>query len=471
MGTLTRIVVALAAAGGVALAAAAAPRVPPPTTISSPSPLAGCQDGQDADVVPRAEVEPSLAFDARRPQRIVVVYQEDRFRNGAARAIASSVSADGGRTWRRSVLPVGFCATGASQPFRVTDPWVSIGPDGRVYALASSYAVTSADGGRTWSNPVTLGESSGRFLLDKGSLTADPTRAGTAYAVWARYERPPTGPPVHSDAMLTTTTDGGRLWSLPHVILPGGEKSGPIGSLIVPDPRRGKLYHFAFWQVGAVPAMKNPSRVVVQWSTDRGVSWSGPRTVGQALTVAEESHEAFSGHQIRTGFVVPSLGVDPRSGALYAAWQDARFAGRKRDQIVLARSADGGRTWSRPVRVSGASTQAFVPNVAVTADGTLGIAYFETAAGRSKRAVATRYVLALSRDGGRTFTRVRVGPAFDLAKAPLMSPVPEQAVPPGLFLGDYMGIQAGRDVFRLAFVSTNSSGGDPTDVRYVEVRP
>jgi hypothetical protein len=34
-----------------------------------------------------------------------------------------------------------------------------------------------------------------------------------------------------------------------------------------------------------------------------------------------------------------------------------------------------------------------------------------------------------------------------------------------------MGMQAGRDVFRLAFVSTNSRGGDPTEVRYVEVRP
>jgi hypothetical protein len=77
---------------------------------------------------------------------VIVAYQPDRSRNGAARAIATSVSADSGKTWTQQVLPVGFCATGQPGAQHVTDPWVSIGADGRIYALATAFAVTSADG-------------------------------------------------------------------------------------------------------------------------------------------------------------------------------------------------------------------------------------------------------------------------------------------------------------------------------------
>ena len=52
-----------------------------------------------------------------------------------------------------------------------------------------------------------------------------------------------------------------------------------------------------------------------------------------------------------------------------------------------------------------------------------------------------------------------------------MRPVPELAVPPGLFLGDYMGIVGAASRFHLAFVTTNSSTANPTDVRYVAITP
>ena len=436
------------------------------TTVSGPSQFAGCRDGQPK-VVPDAEVEPSLAVDPRDAHRIVAVYQQDRFRDGAARGIAAAASTDGGRSWRRSVLPVGPCATGKTgPPFRLSDPWVSIGPDGRVYALASSYAVTSRDGGRTWTPPVELAQASPGYLFDKGSLTADPARAGVAYAVWARFHVPAHGPPVESDAMLAKTTDGGRTWSQPKVILPGAGDEGTIGSIVVADPLRRRLYHFTFWQVGVVPTVTRPSRLLVQSSSDGGSTWSRPRTVAQAYTVALHTREAYSREQIRTGFTVPSFAVDRRTGVLYAAWQDARFSGKRFDQIAFASSRDAGRTWTAPVRLSAASWQGFVPTAAVTAAGVVGVAYYETPSAPSRHPVPTRYRLAVSRDGGRSFTRRTVGPAFDLARAPLMESVPALAVPPGLFLGDYMGIAAAGRGFDLAFVTTNRNAGNPTDVRF-----
>src|SRR4051812_32681494 len=439
-------------------------------TVSAPTPFSSCPDNAQT-VVQNAEVEPSLAVDPHRPARAYVAYQQDRFRDGAARGIVVATTSDGGRTWRRSVIQVGFCATGTREPFRVTDPWVSVGADRRVYVLASSSVTTSSDGGTHWSPPVALTARTAETLPDKGSLTADPVHAGVAYAVWARFVIPGNGPPVQSDAMLAKTTDGGRTWSSPKVILPRGRDAGSIASVILPDPRRSRLYHFAFWQVGVVPSVRRPGRLIVQSSSDGGARWSAPRTIAQAYTVALASREAYSGNKIRTGFAVPSFALDRRSGALYAAWQDARFSGHRFDQIAFASSRDGGRTWSRPRRISRPSVQAFVPVVAVAQNGTLGVAFYETAAGRSRHRTATRYVLATSRDGGRTFATRKVGPTFDLAAAPLMQSVPELAVPPGLFLGDYMGIEAAANRFHLTFVTTNAARTNATDVRYAVVNP
>ena len=439
-------------------------------TISKPSPFRNCPDGQ-LRVFVNGEVEPSIAL-GRAARRIVVVYQQDRFPDGAARGIAASFSTTGGRSWNRSVLPVGLCGHGRDpQPIRTSDPWVSIGADGRVYALASYAAVSSKDGGRTWTAPVALQRPSSTFLLDKGSLTADPERAGVAYAVWARFLRPPSGPPVESEAMLSRTMDGGITWSSPKVILEHGQGAGSISSVILPDPKRGRLYHFAFWQVGPEPDSAHRSRLVMQWSADGGVTWTTPKGLASVRTVAGRAKDPSTGRQIRTGYVVPSFAVERSSGALFAVWQDSRFASDRADQIALSSSRDGGKTWTSPVRVSRAGRQAFVPNVAVTPSGTIGIAYYEAPIGRSRQRAPIQYWLAVSRNGGRTFSRRAIGPPFSLRLAPLIDPVPELAVPPGLFLGDYMGLDASDGRFHLAFVTANGTKANRTDVRYAVVDP
>jgi hypothetical protein len=438
--------------------------------VSGPSPFLHCPDRQ-ARVFVNGEVEPALAVDPKRG-RLVIVYQQDRFPDGAARGIAAGFSTNGGRTWARSVLPVGLCARARDlQPVRTSDPWVSIGADGRVYALASYAAVASGNGGRSWTAPVALARPSAQFILDKGSLTADPKRAGTAYAVWARFLRPASGAPSESDAMLSRTTNGGVTWSKPQVILEHGSDAGSISSVIVPDPSRNRLFHLAFWEVGPEPTLAHPSRLIVQRSTDGGSTWTEPHTIAMVRTVAGRAKDPTSGRQIRTGFVVPSFALDRRSGALYAVWQDSRFAADQVDQIAVAGSRDGGNTWTAPRRISQPAGQAFVPNIAVTPAGAVGVAYYEAPKSRTKRSAPIQYWLAISRDGGRSFSRRPVGRPFSLRYAPLMDSVPELAVPPGLFLGDYMGLEASAGTFHLAFVAANNSKRNPSDVLYAAVRP
>jgi hypothetical protein len=271
--------------------------------------------------------------------------------------------------------------------------------------------------------------------------------------------------------MFVRTADGGRTWSTPRVILRHGADSGPIASVILVDPsRRHRLYHFTFWQIGVVPTLKRPSRLLVQSSSDGGATWSAPRRIAQALTVGL-SRDPTSGRELRGGFVVPSFAVDLSTGALYAAWQDSRFASKRFDQIVVAASRNGGKTWTKPRLVSRRGRQAFVPTVAVTPSGVVGVAYFEAPRGRSGLQNPIQYELAVSGDRGRTFRRRAVGRPFSLAEAPFLGGIPALAAPPGLFLGDYMGIDASDGRFHLAFVTANRSTSNRTDVRYASISP
>ncbi len=364
-------------------------------------------------------------------------------------------------------MPVGFCARSILPgPSRTTDPWVSIGPDGRAYALASNVAVSSADGGDTWGNPVALAEPSDRFLLDKGSVTADPTRAGEAYAVWARYLRTAHGPPTESDAMFAKTIDGGRTWSKPMAIAIHGLRAGPIASQIVVDRRRGLLYHLAFWQAGAVPKTDGSSRLVQQTSTNGGRTWTKPVTISSVETVALAKRDPGSGAGVRSGFVVPAFALNPQSGGLVAAWQDSRFSGGRYDQIVISYQNGPGRRWSVPALIGEVGTQSLIPTVAVSRSGAIGLGFYAMPA-RRRASARVHYEFAML--GANGLHLRSIGRAFALKHAPLLTGNEEAAAPPGLFLGDYMGIKAVADTFHLAYVIANPDTSNRTDVFYAKV--
>ncbi len=181
--------------------------VAPLSLVSGPSPFAGCTGGLDPGSPPgtnyvNAEVEPFVAVDPASPSHLIAVFQQDRWSNGGARGLVTAVSADGGSTWTEPKRPTfstcagGTAANGGAHD-RSSDPWVSIGPDGRAYQVSLSVsaaqtisailASTSTDGGTTWSGTATIqrDNSPDHFVFnDKESVTADPFKAGTAYVAW-----------------------------------------------------------------------------------------------------------------------------------------------------------------------------------------------------------------------------------------------------------------------------------------------
>ncbi len=151
---LACLVVLTACGGGGGADEAPLPAPPPPPRQASAETLvaSGCTGGSaSGTVVVNAEVEPWAALDPTNNQRILAAWQQDRWSNGGSRAITSAVSADGGATWQRSLLPFSRCggaAPGSAGDFeRATDPWVDYTPDGTALVMALGFSgVSLADG-------------------------------------------------------------------------------------------------------------------------------------------------------------------------------------------------------------------------------------------------------------------------------------------------------------------------------------
>ncbi|MFJ9832866.1 sialidase family protein [Streptomyces sp. NPDC101169] len=185
------------------------------------------------------------------------MFQQDRWNDGGARGLAASWTTDG-HTFHRSALPFSLCAPGGADFERASDPWVSTGPDGTVYASGEGVdftrstrsallAATSRDGGRTWQNLTTTHVDQQPFFNDKPSLTADPVRHGTAYQVWNRLDNDPPGPSsLDGPGYISLTRDGGRTWSKGRAFVDTSTvpNTQTIGHVIVANRRTATLYDY-----------------------------------------------------------------------------------------------------------------------------------------------------------------------------------------------------------------------------------
>jgi hypothetical protein len=442
---------------------------PPPapssgtTTVSGLSPFAPGCGGTGGTVYINAEVEPHLAVDPRDANHLVGVWQQDRWSNGSSRGLVTGVSFDGGLTWTFSQAPFSNCTGGnalnGGDYLRATDPWVAFAPDGTVHQISLStsggdfatgsanavLASRSSDGGRTWSNPVTLIRDGASAFNDKETLTADPADARFVYAVWDRITQGAGG-----TSHFARTTDGGASWEPARAIYDPGPSAQTIANLIrvLPD---GTLVNMYAWLRG--DAIVTDGRVEVIRSTDRGVTWSQPIRVSSFRPLG--ARDPVTGQVIRDGSIVPQMAVAP-NGALYVVWQDSRFSGA-RDAIALSRSSDGGLTWSAPVSLNGSlAVPAFTPQVHVRADGVVGVSYFDLRSDTADPAtLLVDYWLARSSDGV-SWTETRISPAFDIATAPVVNGA--------FFVGDYMGLASAGDAFLAFYVRTTGNALNRTDV-------
>jgi hypothetical protein len=428
----------------------------PLTQVSGPSPFNG-NPNQPA-LFRNAETETYVAVDPTNPNHAVVAWFQD-----LADGIVSAATFNGGATWQEAVVPGLTLCSGGTYP-TAANPWVTFAADGHSVYVASienhffeqsdrGNAIRvnkSSDGGVSWGAPVTLIENpNAGFFNDKPSITADPRDPNSVHVVWNRFSHSHLAT-ARDQVYFTRTTDGGQTWEPARVIYAPGNDNGTEGHLIVVRPDGTLLDFFEEEQ-------RHGNHVAFQLSLiqsmDHGVTWSSPVGVEAMQPVPVSDPE--NGQLVTTsGLPFPSFDVaqDQNNGKLYAVWEDARFSGGQHNGIAFTMSTDGGLTWfaaiqinQTPPTIPSGNQSAFLPAIAVSADGTVGVTYYDFRNNDSAPPLWTDYWFVsgpagadLSNPGNWNSELRLTDAAFDLETGPLG--------PRGLFLGSYEGLAAaGKD--------------------------
>ncbi|MEO6496610.1 MAG: sialidase family protein, partial [Solirubrobacteraceae bacterium] len=450
----------LATALGVASPATAGPFgvLTPATLASTDNPFPpGCggtgEASGNAYNYDGAEVEPYVSVNPTNPLNVVVAWQQDRWSDGGAHGLNHRYSTDGGLTFTTSNPPFSTCAGGTAVNLgdfeRASDPWVSFGPTGILYAISISFDDSTArnavlinrslDGGETWKpvndrpqfdNPRAIGNN----FSDKESLTADPGDAAYAYAIWDRLVSPSErssgkayehGLGYRGPTYFSRTTDGGDNWSAGRKIYDPGEVNQTIGNQIVVSPDGTLVDGFDLIYNFKNAGKRRGYNVAIIRSRDKGETWERRPTIvaplradgvtdPEPVTGCRPGSPGLVCSDVRTGDIIPEIAVDrsvgtATSGNLYMVWQDHQSSPFGDDTILLSRSTDGGTSWSQaPIKVNATpsgvyNAQAFTAQVQVDNTGRVTVTYYDMRADQRGGGLDTQFWAVHSDDGGETF--------------------------------------------------------------------
>jgi hypothetical protein len=274
------------------------------------------------------------------------------------------------------------------------------------------FLARSSDLGSTWDRTEIPGLAPPYGPADSGSnalpsVVVDPTRPQRVYVLWSRnyglWNLEPLLPDGRRQAdyprrpMIAVSDDRGRSFSAPVDL--GGDTPGWLTVPQMVVGRDGAL--FAFFGEFQGPPDASQAGLYLATSRDGGRTWA-QRTIH---TTPKGAMFAF--------LLTPAPAVDRRTGDLYVAWEDT---GRRPPAVLFMRSADGGTTWSEPVRLNDVEPgrnwdfKEFNPWIDVAPDGRIDAVWTDwredvTFVPEPNRRNALQHVYAShSTDGGRTWS-------------------------------------------------------------------
>jgi hypothetical protein len=324
------------------------------------------------------------------------------------------------------------------------DPAAVIGPNGYFYIGyirngGGQGVSVSTNNGASWSNYVAGADPSSGDLLDKNHLWVDKQLTSPyvnrVYDAWTHFV---TGSPSDNQVVLNYSTNNGVSWSS-FVDLSASLSPGSHAQGVnISTGPNGEVYAaFAIYDNWGT-GVYGEDAIGFAKSTNGGVSFTKAR-------IYSAPNFGIRGNLKSTNIRVssfPSMAVDrsggPRNGYIYIVWAQRGVSPAGSDpDIVLIRSTNGGTTWSSPVRVNNDAFNNGKDQYYpwCTVDQSNGALHIVFYDNRNTTADSSGVWMATSFDGGVTFDNFQVSDAN-------FKPKPISGLASG-YQGDYIGITAG----------------------------
>ena len=288
------------------------------------------------------------------------------------------------------------------------DPAIVIAPDGTLllthigslfYGVYSHY---STDLGASWSNAYSI---TSLPPEDKGTIVIDDIPSspyyGKIYSVWVNMQSPNL-----YNVMMSTTTNTGVSWTSPASTNPNPPNRCSGGT--IKTSLAGKIY--ISW-AGVAPTLPYTELFAgFAVSTNGGASFNVNQNIfsmnGINGTLPSKSNIRVNG--------LPRIEIDrtngARSGWIYIVTTEINNSPAGSDpDIILHRSTDNGATWSNGIRVNqdalnNGKTQYF-PELDVDSTGAVNVVFYDD---RNTTSDSAGVMLARSKDGGNTWTEIQI---------------------------------------------------------------
>ena len=335
----------------------------------------------------RLFVTPQLAVDPKTANTVVLA--DGDYRDGGCNLF---VSTTGGMAWSNTtsgLLPSGYqycVARPDGEPvvvpaFTADGKTLDVAMDattpktGQQHGPISVAFASTTNLGLTVSNDLvvkagnlsaktSIGQRSAAAEYRSATMAIDPTDPNRIYVGAERDADDVPGLSsslVPAQPVVFVSNDGGRTWGAPIVLgtaVPKGPK-GPYDGYtpVVMVSDTGTAYAVAEGDssTGSYP-------MYVYKSTNHGATWTA-----QTITPSAKSADE------------PSAAIDPKSGALYVAWDQQTSA--KKQNILFTSSTDGGTKWTVPTSLVpdavAAHSDRYFPGLSVAPDGRVDVDWYD----------------------------------------------------------------------------------------------